>query len=962
MFKKKFTKLTACIMAVLLAATTMSFDSTVMAATSSSTSSSVTDLSKVSLKSSVPKYSDYLNTYPDAGYTGEEIVIQASKYSKAEGVTKESNYEGKDAVVTTEEGYIAWDVNVKSSGLYAINVDYYPVEGSGGSIQKTITIDGEIPFSELFGVEFYRVYVDEDKNPSGAEVRPNQIEEPRWINEYVTDTYGYYGDAVYVYLEKGKHTLAFTSLREPMAISEIKLISKDLSPRPYEEVYNEKKASGATEVSGTLENGMIIVQAENAKEKSDTTLFTSNDTTSTKLQPFDYDTRLMNVIGGAQWKYSNQWISWDITVPKSGFYNIGVRVKQNFARDVESNRTLYIDGEIPFEEASNLHFAYDDKWYTQIFGGDTPYAFYLEEGTHEIKLQVTAGDLNEVLVEADDILVSLNAINLDLIELMSITPDTDRDYKIDEYMPETLEQLADIAERLQNIYDNMLARTGGRKDSLTNDLEQLMLVVNNMVETPDRIPSLFSRFRTKVGSFGTWISTVREHSLLLDYIFVSEIGAEVPNKNDNFFERFYAGLRGFINTFTQDQSVLSKADDNSGMEAITVWIGSGLTGGRDQATALNRMITETFTPNSNIAVNLQLVPGDTVLKATLAGRGPDIALQVGQSDPVDYAIRNAVQDLTIFDDFEEVRQRFFSSAMTPFEYDGGVYALPNNITYQMLFYRTDIMEELGIDVEQLRTWNSIIEILPILQGKNMNFGLGSDMNTYAMFLYQMGGDFYTEDSKASALDSYTALEAFKYWTDFFEVYSLVIDYSFQNRFRTGEIPVGISSYTAYNELMIAAPEIKGKWAMIELPGIKQEDGTIINTASTSSDGAIMIKASEHKEAAWEFLKWWTSADVQFEYGKQLEAVMGASARWNTANMEAMQKMSWTAADKKSLMKQAENLHGMRQVPGGYFTERNFNFAKNSVFNDGTDPRETLSEYSMAITEEIEFKRNEFGLD
>ena len=150
--------------------------------------------------------------------------------------------------------------------------------------------------------------------------------------------------------------------------------------------------------------------------------------------------------------------------------------------------------------------------------------------------------------------------------------------------------------------------------------------------------------------------------------------------------------------------------------------------------------------------------------------------------------------------------------------------------------------------------------------------------------------------------------------------------------------------------------------MVELPGVVDEDGNIINTAPIASMGCMLMNSSKHKEAAWEFMKWWTDADSQYEFGKQLEAVMGAAARYNTANREALQKLPWSAVDRMGLMKQAEKLRGIPQIPGGYFTERNLNFAKLAVLNNLANPRETLSEYSEAITEEIAMKRKEFGLD
>lgn len=954
--KKRLVKATILLMTI--ATIVLSFNRDANVRAGANTGSPINMSNQIANKDGVVKYSEYFSKSSNNIFTGEEIKISVTNYVEGHEVTVESNYEGKSNVLlTSEQGFVSWEVNVKKEGYYAILAEYYPVEGYGSEIERNLYVNGEIPFKEAEGIELTRIYADDELNPSGQVTRPNQVEKPRWNTSYITDSFGYYGDALYVYLKQGINTIGLKSVREPMAISNITLFSKDVMPYTYEEMLQSH--SDAKKVKDVFENGILIIQAENTYEKGDPTLYTSSDTTSTKNQPFDYKEKLMNVIGGLAWKYSNQWMSWKVEVPVSGFYYIGARSKQNYVRDIYCNRALYIDGKIPFADAANLHFSFRDDWVTDEFGKEEPFLFYLEKGERTISLKVTAGDLQGILTEADGILESLNEINMDLLALLSINPDVDRDYQIGRYMPETVDSLENNVVRLQKIYDELLIRTG-TNDTLTSQLEQLISLLNRMYKNPDKIAGFYSRYRELVGTFGNWIMTVREHPLQLDYLYIAEPSAKVDKKQDGFFTKLYSGIVSIFYSFVNDSSVLSEITEEK--ESITVWIGSGLTGGRDQAMALSQMIKQSFTKEYNIAVNLQLVPAETILMATLAGRGPDVALQVEMPVPVDYALRNAVYDLSLFDDYEETSKRFFSSAAEPFVYDGSVYALPETMSFPMLFYRTDILDGLDIDVTRLKTWDSLIELLPVLQGKNMNVALPATMQTYSMFLYQMGGEYYSSDFKKTSLDSKTALKAFEYWTDFYTVYSLPIDFSFENRFRTGEMPIGIADYTTYNLLSISAPEIKGKWGMIELPGMVNEHGEIVNISPITSKGCILMNSSKNKDAAWEFMKWWTDSDAQYEFGKQLEAVMGAAARYNTANKKALQMMPWAAVDRIGLMNQAEIIRGIPQIPGGYYTERNLNFAKLAVLNDGKDPREQLTLYANNINEEIRMKRKEFGLD
>jgi len=906
-------------------------------------------------------YQDYSSQIKDYDFNNEEIVLKGTDFTKARNGYK-STVDNKEAVFTSEDDYVEWKVNIKSKGFYYMEVLYYPLEGTGSAIERNIYIDGEIPFDKAYAVELSRFYRDNGpitQSKSGMDIRPDQVEVKKWSTARITDKLTSQGEVVYFNLSEGEHTIALESLKEPMAIAEIRLISRNFEDtiKSYNEVVAGQEQLGATSIRGVLTDGIAMYQGEAADEKSDLTLYAGSDITSPATIPYDNVIRKLNVIGGEQWNTPGQWISWTVEVPESGFYHIGLRSRQNYNRDLYSNRTLYIDDEIPFKEVQNVKFLYSDSWKVGLLGGKDPYNFYLEKGTHEIKLKVTLGNMSGLLTQADEVLKNLNKANLELLALMGSSPDTERDYQFEELIPDTLKSLKEQSEIIDVLVSELIAESG-QNDEKTAELNQLASLLKKMTKNPDKISSLYSQFQTSIGSFGSWIASCREMPLQIDYIFLAEEGAKLPRAESGFFENLFAGVQRFIASFFVDYTKLS---DEVASDAITVWIGNGLTGGRDQAIALNKLISDEFTSKTGIPVNLQLVPANTVLSATLAGKGPDVVLQVGAGDPVNYAMRNAVYDLSSFEDFDKISERFFKSSFTSYEYQGGTYALPETFSFPMLFYREDILEDLGIDINSIKTWDDILEILPVIQQKNMKFGLSANASTFDMFLYQMGGQLYTDDLKETELDSDISVAAFKFWMEFYNNYGLPKEFDFKNRFRTGEMPIGIADYTMYNLLSVAAPEIAGLWQMKELPGIEQKDGTISNIAPSGGSGAIIMQASKYKNQSWEFLKWWTSENTQYSFGKELEAVMGVGARYNTANIDALQKLPWSASDRKELLAQAENTQGTPEVPGGYYTNRNLEFAMWTVLNDKSDPREVLLSYTDEINGELKAKRIEFGL-
>ena len=242
--------------------------------------------------------------------------------------------------------------------------------------------------------------------------------------------------------------------------------------------------------------------------------------------------------------------------------------------------------------------------------------------------------------------------------------------------------------------------------------------------------------------------------------------------------------------------------------------------------------------------------------------------------------------------------------------------------------------------------------------------------TFAMLLFQAGGEYYTENGDASALDSDTAVNVFRRYCDFYTDYKLNAATSVEERFRTGECPIIITDYTTYNNLQVSAPDIKGLWDFTHVPGTVREDGTLDTTTGCSGLADIIMSATKEPEACWQFLKWWTSAEIQTLYGREMESLMGASARVATANLEALANLSWPVRDYRELAEQFSHVKGIPQVPGGYYTWRNVNNAFYAVTTDnaskgrnetGNTPREELMDKIYYINAEITYKRTEFGL-
>lgn len=902
-------------------------------------------------------YEAYISKYSKENSPSKAITIDASTYANAQPeVEILENFMGQTgkSIKTGEEGFVEWNFNVDEPGLYSVLIQYYPIAGKGTDIEREFWINDNLPFYNASHMLFPRVWTNEEaitQDSRGNDIRPTQIEAPTWKEEYLSDYMGYVQKPYQFYFQKGKNTIKLASVKEPLVIRKL-VISQPEEIKNYKQVSETYKANGYKEAQG----GLNMVQGESAKYKSDPTLYPINDRTSPATVPYSPSKIKLNEIGGSNWKEPGQTITWEVEVPESGLYKLGIKYRQNLVRGSFVNRKLLIDDKVPFKEVENIQFNYENKWVMKELGNGTdPYMFYLEKGKHKITLEVSLGELSDILKTAEDSVYQLNLAYRRMLMIMGSVPDQFRDYQLDKNVPDAIKILGEQATVTQKLSDKLRAITGQR-GSQAAIIDRLAYQLKGLYEKPETIQTRWSDFEGNIASFASWILDTREQPLEIDYLVVAPKNAKMPSADVGFFSQAVHEVRSLIASFTEDYSSIGDLDKNG----ITVWVQTG----RDQAQIMKHLVDNTFTTKTNIHVNIKLVQNGVLLPATVSGKGPDVALQVGEQDPVNFAMRNAAVDLSQFKDLDQVLNRFHPSAVVPYKYNGGVYALPETQTFPVMFYRTDILSELGLKVPN--TWDELYDELGTIQQNYMDVGIPngvpSGLSSYATFLFQNGGSMYSSDGSKSALDSEDAISSFKKWTSLYVDYKLPLEYNFANRFRTGQMPIGIADYSEYNYLSVFAPEIRGLWDFAPVPGTVKEDGSIDRSVASTGTSCMMLQSSKKKEAAWEFMKWWTDASTQKEFGTEMESLLGVAARYTTANIEAVQSLPWSVKDYKNLMQQWQVVKGIPQVAGGYFTSRHVDNAFRKVVYDGEDTRETLLDYVTVINGEIQNKRKEFKLD
>jgi len=911
-------------------------------------------------------YSRYLERYAGVPNGKRDIPVSLFSYSSASGVSVLQNFEGEARVLRTDEvSFVEYKINMEEDGFYNINVEYFPLPSRGITIERSLLINGETPFLGADRLAFQRVWGD--AGPSrfdnqGNEIRAQQIEKPQWEKAWFKDSLGYITEPYAFYFPKGVNVIRLQGINEPMAIRSLSI----KAPARAEKYGDYIAKQDLSQYKNSRSNIQLKVQGEKAVRRSDPSLYPNYDRSSGATEPPSVARIRLNMIGGERWRVSGQWIEWEVDVPEDGLYRLSVKGRQNYNRGFVSNRNVQINGQTPCVELSSIPFKYNNKWQL-ITLRDSDKKDYLvfpfKKGANTIRLQATLGGMGAILNVMEESVFRLNGIYRKILVLTGTEPDVYRDYRVEYVYPEVIEAMALESKILYKLVDDLTAYSGERSAQAAATLT-LARQLELFVRRPDKIPRTLTNFKANISSLGDSMLALSQSQLDVDFILLTSADARLPKIKDNFFVAASHEIRSFLSSFFVDYNNLGDVYRN-GSNVIDVW----MLAGRDQSTILKAMIDDTFTPKTGIRVNVKLVAADAVLPSVVAGTGPDMALTVPQGDPMNYAIRKAVVDVSQFPDYQEVIKELNPSVVVPFTYAGGVWGLPETQYYHVMFYRKDIFEELNIQLPD--TWDDLINILPIIQKNNMNVGIPSvatnvatsiDFSNFLAHMFQRGGTLYNAEGSRTNLDGEIAIEAFDVYTKFFTHYKTPMVYDFLNRFRTGEMPLAFADYTNFNTLEVFAPELRGLWGFSRMPGLKKKDGKIDRSVPTGTLASMIFSNSKKRELAWEFMKWWISSDTQLRFGRELESIMGAAARYPTANYEAFKRLSWGSEQMAVLDEQRGWTVGTPEVPGGYFVSRHITNAVRKILNEGMDTRETLLDYTITINDELRKKRQEFGLE
>ncbi len=849
------------------------------------------------------------------------------------------------------------------AGDYNISLVFKTADTTTQKVDYAIKINGKAPFKGAELLEAPVLYVDDGEVrtlSNGDQTAAAQKAIEGYITSVAYDPTGINLKPYTVKFGEGASTVTVTNTGNVFEIAGVTLTVPE-TVKPYADV--SAGYSGYKAYTGA----QLEIEAEKVLYRNEYSLTAKADTGSADITPRSATNSIINHIGGSNWSSPYQTLAWEIDVPQDGLYNIGFNFKQNSIIDGNAYRWLKIDGKTPFTEMEKIGFSYKTAWQYKDLTDDnnTPYQFYLTKGKHELSLTVTLAGVADIYDKLSKISAQVGELYLDIVMITSETPDANRDYEL-------YKQIPHFEDSLQRFYDELMAMSqelnsrsdiNGELDGAVKNMARVSKQMHdNRYESHLYLDTYYSYYQT----LSSWLYDIKNMALSLDKIIISSPETKTDSGKAGFFAKLGFGITRFIKSFTGDYSTVTNKDGSS--KSIKLWVNWG----RDQVKVLNTLIQESFsTQHPDISVKVEQVNA-SVVQGIISNNSPDLYLHMPRTEPVNLAMRGVLYDLSNFSDYEQILGNFQKGAELPYIYNGKPYALPDTQGFNVMFVRDDIFAELGLEVP--KTWDEYLSVIAVIQRKNMNAYLpyvrilaATTVNTgagglsiFPTMLMQNGETMYNKELNSTNLASPVSVQTFKFWTDFYTEYKLNPDVNFYQRFRVGTVPLGIAGYANYLTFAVAAPEIADKWSVHMIPGVQKEDGTIDHTSAGSGTGCAIMNSSKHKDAAWEFIKWWVSADTQYAYSFNCEAILGQSGRTATSNIEALSRLSWDKQGLEVILKQWENVREIEEVPGSYYVSRSIDQAFWAVYNDTATEKEAITDWSKTSDSEIKRKIAEYA--
>jgi len=285
--------------------------------------------------------------------------------------------------------------------------------------------------------------------------------------------------------------------------------------------------------------------------------------------------------------------------------------------------------------------------------------------------------------------------------------------------------------------------------------------------------------------------------------------------------------------------------------------------------------------NPNVKVITQAIPWgaahEKLMTSVVGGIPPDVC-QLGTTWMAEFHAMNSLARLDEYIKNSKVisPEKFFKGSWNTNVIDGSVWGIPWYVDTRVLFYRKDLLKEVGYD-HPPRTWDELLDVGRKLKrdidgdgkidkwGMSLASGGAGVWSDLGFFVWQNDADFLTPDNNFASVTTEEFREAFKFYVNIFREkiapVEASVDVDIFHAFSSGYYPMFISGPWMVDLVNKECPDIKGKWDVSVLWKKKK------NTSFIGGCNLIIFEKSKNKELAWKFIEFMSRPENQVEWYK-----------------------------------------------------------------------------------------------
>ena len=906
-------------------------------------------------------YTNVSKGYTAKAYAGDDRVTVLSDAILPEyaGFLTSDNYGYSSSVAALRHGdVIEVSVEVPQTALYSIGFEYLSYDSSILPIEFSLMIDGKYDFYEMRSLKFETSWVsgaDKSYDRYGNEIVTLPDKLIRWEKKQLSDAGYRYSLPLAVQLEAGVRTFTINVGEGTFLLGNITL-SAPVSVPAY---------SGSAKAEGSA---LLEIEGEDFYIRNDSSIHSVGEYSSSVSPAYTKET-VLNTLDEDSFSEAGQAVTYRFDAQEAGYYYIALNYRQSEKNGFPVFFDVRVDGEIPNTAFNNYPLQYATKYTTAALTDENgeKLSVYLDKGEHTVSFTISEDPVRYALEAVDAIMSGISDLSLEVTKVAGTNKDKYRDLKLNRYIPDIEERLYGWVGDLYSIADSAAALVGAKDAEDVAAFAYLIIAakqLKSLAEEPNELVYRVDELATSTNSINTqlanFVDIIGKNNTAIDRIYVFQ-GEKVPSSKAGFFKSIRLSLGRFAYSFFGQ----SYSSSNTDKTHIQVWVNRP----RQYVEIMQKMIDDQFTRRTGIQVDLSLMTdAQKLILSNASGDTPDIATGINYSIPFEIGVRGALVDLTKFSDYREIFGRYSDGLLVPSIIGDGLYSLPETMNFYVLFYRTDILGKLGLEVPD--TIDDLIAMLPDLQMRGLNsyYPTGAmltmrNFHGVTPLIFQKGGTLYGRTAQELMIDSEETIDGFTTLTDLFTLYNMPVDVpNFYQHFRNGDLPIGIADFNSYNLILNAAPEIENSWAIAAVPGVRDEaTGEVYRYMSGGAESTVMFRSNDEREQqAWEFMKWWSEAEVQAEFGQMVQIMYGDEYIWPTANLEAFAMLPYPSADKDIIMEQAGWILEAPRLLGSYMLERELSNAFNDVVVNGQTVRSRIDEAVKIVNRETARKLEEFG--